>query len=563
MVSPPRVAGDATLPTSVPVIIVGAGPTGLAAGNLLGQAGIETIILERNAGLSSYCKAVSIDDEGLRICQAMGLHEAMLHCMISGVEAQYVAGRQMLARVAVGDNRNGFPLISTFLQPEFEAVLYEGLRRFSCVTIGFEHAVEGIEQKDSCALASVRTPEGDVRVIECAYLLACDGGRSAIRHALGVAMQAAPLHFPLFSRRGREGIGQKWLVVDGKDAQHDAHIVTFYCNPQRPAVSVPTPHHGRRWEFMLLPGENEWEMLRQEKLAALIEQAGGRASFQVERKAVYRFHALVAAAFARERVFLLGDAAHLMPPFGGQGMNSGLRDAHNLCWKLALVMTKRASADSLRSYQQERREAVIEMIRFSSFLGNIITLKPRPAALARNALFALLNTIPPVRDIFTEARIKPQPKYARGFFLPGEHRDGQALAGLMLPQPVVVDAAGRRVLLDEVLGQGFAILRISDKPEEAFGAIQGEVWQRLAVRRVCLSPQQSPHEASKARASGQQTNVWVNSASITNVYLSPVVDLPWQSKELFVLVRPDRYILGAFRAQKRDDFEKALQAMLD
>ncbi|MFL5655996.1 MAG: FAD-dependent monooxygenase, partial [Ktedonobacteraceae bacterium] len=184
---------------SVPVVIVGAGPTGLTTGNLLGMAGIETLIIERNAELSDYPKAIAIDDEGLRICQAMGLGTAMSTCILANVPACYVAEGLLLAKVAPANKRNGHPAISTFYQPAFEAMLLDGLKRFTCVKVRFEHTVETFEQSDDGVVVSMRTPEGMLQHVRCAYLLACDGGKSTVRRRLNMPMKGTT--FP-----------QKWLV---------------------------------------------------------------------------------------------------------------------------------------------------------------------------------------------------------------------------------------------------------------------------------------------------------------------------------------------------------------
>src|SRR5215471_4607612 len=142
------------------VIIVGAGPTGLAMGNLLGLLGIDVLILERNAGLSDFPKAIAIDDEGLRICQAMGLHHAVIENVLLDLDAHYISGKHYISKVTSTSRRNGYPLISTFHQPEFEATLLHGLNRFSCVSIQFQHNVESFQQSDTDVVLTVRSSEG-------------------------------------------------------------------------------------------------------------------------------------------------------------------------------------------------------------------------------------------------------------------------------------------------------------------------------------------------------------------------------------------------------------------
>ena len=534
----------------VPIIIVGAGPIGLTLGNLLGGAGIETLILERNADLSTFPKAISIDDEGLRICQSLGLGAAILEHVMLHVSAHYVSGERFLAKAAPTSRRNGYPLISTFSQPEFEATLLQGLRRFACVNIRFQHTVETFKQHDSSVIVTIRTAEGTTQTIECAYLLACDGGRSAIRRELGIPLQGSTF-------------AQKWLVIDALSSEDAAAVITFYCNPARPAVAVPAPHCRRRWEFMLLPGEKEEQMLDEEKIHELLLQvaASGRpeaespgrslptmdglaepgSPMRIIRKAVYTFHAALATTFAQGRIFLIGDAAHLMPPFGGQGMNSGLRDATNLGWKLQLVLQGQASPELLNTYTVERAPHVLQMIRFSSLLGSIVMTRARPVAWLRDGVLAIMNILPPVRGFLSEAGPKPGSHYKQGFLIRDRTRESRRLAGILLPQPEVMLPGGRRVLLDDVLGNGFALLRLSNKPEEAFAAIKAEIWRQLEVRFVCI------------QSSGKEL-VECDECVVAGEVQQELSRLLRHRRDLFVLVRPDRHVYGVFRERDAGTF---------
>lgn len=505
------------------VIVVGAGPTGLAAGNLLGMMGIDTLILERSAGLSEYPKAISIDDEGLRIFQAMGLHHAVMEHALLDVEAHYISGKRLFARVAPTREPNGFPLISTFHQPTLEAIMRNGLKRYSCVSIQFQSEVEDFEQNTGGVIVTVTTPgKGgpSSRRVECAYLLACDGGKSGIRRALGIPMRGSTYM-------------QKWLVNDTEQDPDTTNAIKFFCNPARPAVTVPAPHFRRRWEFMLLPGETEEDLLRAGRANQLIRQSGGPFAPQITRSMVYTFHAASAASYARGRVFLLGDAAHMMPPFGGQGLSCGLRDAHNLCWKLRLVLLGLAHPALLDSYSLERRQHTRQLIRLSIFLANIVMPTSKLLALLRDSIFSTLNTISPVRRFLSEAGIKPQPRYTRGFLLfpPLRARFMSSMAGRMLPQPEIVIDKDEKVLLDNALGPSFALLRLGENAQKTFSSLKSDIWQRLDVRFVAMRNQ--------------------------------VQHFPLRSPRLFVLVRPDRYVLGVFREDQEDAFVERLQRYLD
>jgi len=591
--------GDKTSPS---VIIVGAGPTGLAAANLLGMAGIQTLVLERNATLSDCPKAISIDDEGLRVCQAMGLRDAVIEHVVLDIEAHYVSAQHLFAKVSPTSRRNGFPLISTFHQPAFEATLLQGLDRFPCVKVCFQHTVETFVQEQEKVTLTVSTPDDTHYTLDCDYLLACDGGKSPIRHLLGIPMYSPTLLPRRRKHNKREDDSrQRWLVVDTINDDDVSTAATFFCEYRRPAVSVPAPHHARRWEFMLLRGERDEDLMADDTIHKFIRQA--RASHPhihpaiqhskpiIIRKTIYAFRSVIAQRFMQGRVFLLGDAAHLMPPFGGQGMNSGLRDAHNLCWKLRLVLQEQAHPRLLETYHVERYPHVKEMILFSSLLGNVVMTTTRMGAWFRNRFFAFVNALPPLREAITEMRVKPQPRYKRGFLLPipfnvqmetrapargrpshtrippkrtviwegrplagalaqfkrlSQHNIHTKLIGAFLPQPYVLTQEGKRVLFDDVLGNGFVLLRLYEKPEQAFEDAQGEQWQRLGVKRVCVMPQGVTGEVMKVEGCEVVSDVDGRLGDF----------LRHRQGILLVLVRPDRYVAGVFEVG--DIFETAI-----
>lgn len=499
------------------VIIVGAGPTGLAMGNLLGMMGIDVLILECNAGLSDFPKAISIDDEGLRVCQAMGLGHAVIENVLLDIDAHYISGKHYLSKVTPTGKPNGYPLISTFHQPEFEATLLQGLKRFSCVSIQFQHNLETFQQNDADVVLSVRTSEGLLKTYTCAYLLACDGAKSSIRRQLGISMHGSTF-------------AQKWLVIDTVNDTDPSAIAVFFCNPKRPSVTVPAPHQSRRWEFMLLPGENEEKLLRDDNIRSLIRQVGGSSNPQIKRRQIYTFHAAIAETFSKGRVFLLGDAAHLMPPFGGQGMNCGLRDAHNLSWKLQKVLEGVASSALLETYNLECHKHVADLIWFSKFLGTIIMPTSRIIALLRDGIFFTVNTIPTIRNYLSEGGIKPQPRYKKGFLYVDGSKASKALSGLMLPQPEIKTLQGKTTLLDNVLGPDFALLHPCCKSDDAFTSLDTETWRRLGTRFVSIENQ--------------------------------IEGFPLDQHDLFILVRPDRYIYGVFREENANAFASILQKHL-
>jgi 3-(3-hydroxy-phenyl)propionate hydroxylase len=590
------------LPAKASVVIIGAGPTGLTAANLLGQAGIETLVIESNTDTCTFPRAVAIDDEGLRVLQTCGLLEDVIAHMRLNVKAHYIAAHHFLAKIAPQERRNGFPPICAFHQPTLERILLKGLERFPCVKVYFEHTLASFTQEEHCVHLSINTPDNHLFPLECAYLLGCDGGKSLVRRLLSIPMQR--------TGRVRDAQQQKWLVVDAIDESEPSDTIFFLCNPSRPAVSVPGPGTQRRWEFMLLPGEQEEDLLRAESVTQLIMQTmhaiqnasgdlgrGGTlrhllqrtgslpscaqdaaptafsemdaypdishkahistGSMQITRQTIYTFHALIAARFAQGHTFLLGDAAHLMPPFGGQGMNSGLRDAHNLCWKLQLVLQNRAAPTLLASYQQERYPHVAEMIRFSSFLGTIIMTTRPSIALLRDLFLRIINKLPPMREMLTEMRIKPQPRYKDGLLLKSSVRGMQKLVGAFFPQPYVLTQEGRRVLLDEILGNDFALIRLYEGTD-AFRGVKHELWETLRVRFIAV----------KSPLSAEQSMVALleNAQSDRSCYIIDserrISNFLHHRRDIYVLVRPDRYVLGVFLVRDILEFAKDLQSVL-
>lgn len=514
-----------------PIIIVGAGPVGLVAANLLGQAGISALLIEHNTGLSQQTKADALDEESLRLCQSLGLSEAIQAHALLNLQAHFLSGRTPIAHVTpnVNGRYHGYPFLSTFYQPTFEAILLRGLERFPHIQLCFQHTADQATQDADGVTLAMHASDGTSHQIHCDYLLACDGSKSTLRHALSI-----PMRQYMQSKR--------WLVIDTVEDNDATAAAIFFCNPERPAMTILAPERRRRWEFMLLANEREEDFLREEIIHTFIQQGrkqlglAGEMTAQIEHYTIYTFYALIAQSFSQARVFLLGDAAHLIPPFAGQGMNSGLRDAYNLCWKLAMVLHGQMSATILDSYEQERISHLQKMLRFSALIGFVVTTPTRATALLRDIILRVVDTFPFTQHLLREADIKPRPRYTRGLFIPARSLSLRSLVGLMLPQPAVQTLSGETMLLDEVLGHGFAILCYSEQPDQAFSALTYALWQDLAVQRVCVQPTASSNVATIG-----------SDCIVVRDSTDSIGRLVHHRRDVFLLIRPDRFIMGAFR----------------
>ncbi|GCE13790.1 FAD-dependent monooxygenase [Tengunoibacter tsumagoiensis] len=537
------------------IIIVGAGPTGLLAANLLGQLKIETIVLERRSGLTLEPRAISIDDEGLRCCQMAGLHKLLMEQMNLNLPALYLSHRHVLACIAPTEQPNGFPSISTFHQPDLEETLSIGLTRFPHVQLHFEHTVCSVVQNDEQVQVIVKTPSQPETLFVADYVLACDGGRSTIRQSLAI-----PLSTPLFpgfgsgkrsgkSTREKSSHNQRWLVIDGVESEPGEPAIHFFCQPSRPVVAVSAPNGRRRWELMLFPDEF---IDQQEKLIKLLKQTCERhqstqlhvSTLTIQRQAIYTFQSAVAERLQVGRVFLLGDAAHMMPPFGGQGMNSGFRDAANLCWKFGLIQQRSATSHILASYQQERLPHVKQMILFSTLLGRLIMTGNPGIAWLRDRFFLTLQKCPWLYQNVSELKIKPHTGYTHGLVL----STAQKWVGRLVPQPEIITMQGEHRMLDEVLGPGFALLTLYNREEKSLVWLERPFWQRMNVRRICLYALNQRQEVKQLE--GENQNCLVNSEHVE--WLRKHRDHYW-------LIRPDRYVLAIFRVEEVAEIEKRLE----
>lgn len=425
------------------VVIVGAGPVGLTLANLLGVQGVRTLVIERNARLEGEPRAVTLDDESLRTMQSAGLVDQVLKDVVQGYGVQYIDWRgKPFAAIQPTRQEYGYAKRNAFRQPLLVRTLHDGLARFGHIEVRFGHEFVSFEQHSRVVRCTVKTADGVHQVTTASWLVACDGGRSPIRELCGIKLDGNT--FP-----------ERWLIVDLAERTMPLRHTRTYCDPRRPAIRLPGPQASVRYEFMLRPGDRDEDVLDEKTFRAWIaHRVPEDAQLPLVRKAIYGFHARVATRWKEGRVLLAGDAAHLTPPFAGQGLNSGIRDATNLAWKLAAVTRWGANEDLIDSYEQERRPHATALIRMALRIGTFMQPKTVPGAAMTQAALRLACLVPACRDYILQLRFKPKPQLWAGYFQPSLRQPRSEL----LPQPLVEHHERGLVRLDELLGDGFAVI---------------------------------------------------------------------------------------------------------
>lgn len=527
-------------PTSTDVVIVGAGPCGLTLANLLGVYGTRVTVVERETEVVDYPRAVGIDDESLRSCQAMGLVDDVLADTLQNMPIRYYTSwGRCFAHVKPSTQPFGWPRRNLFLQPLLERSLRHGLKRFATVELRSGHELVSLAEHDGGVRASVRQPSGELAVIDGRYLVGADGGRSTVRDLVGVALQGTTQ--PV-----------KWLVVDVEDDQLDAPYSAVYCDPDSPVLMVPLPYQHRRFEFRLRDGEDERAAVEPDHVRRLLAARYGATPLPtVVRARVYLHHSRVASAFQVGRVLLAGDAAHLQPPFFGQGMNSGIRDATNLAWKLAAVARDIAGAELIATYDAERRPHAREMVRFATRMGSMYRPRTALTERLRDRVFRAVQTVPGGRDYILQMKYKPMPRYTAGAIAGLDPSSKSDPVGRMFPQPDV-DGPGGRVRLDDAIGPWFAVLGLEHDPS---GLDPDAVawWRSIGARLVHVARPRA-HPFGAAAPVGDDGDV-LTVEDVDGAFRDWRLARP--GDEVIVL-RPDRYVAATCT---RDGFAATTSAL--
>ncbi|MCZ4121828.1 bifunctional 3-(3-hydroxy-phenyl)propionate/3-hydroxycinnamic acid hydroxylase MhpA [Streptomyces sp. H39-S7] len=498
------------------LLVVGYGPVGQVLANLMAQRGWKVTVVERHPRPYTMPRAVAFDGEAARILAAAGVGDHLTR--VGEPSGDYLwqngKGEDLLyIGAAERHGRNGWPESTSMYQPGLENALAARGARIPGLKVlrGYE-AVELTEVDDGVELVA-RDAEGGRRSISARWIVGCDGANSFVRDRIGTGANDL-------------GFAHDWLICDV--VLHDARTFTpnnlQVCDPDRPRTQVSAGPGHRRWEFMRLPGETKEELDTVETAWRMLSLFGvTRDDGVMERHAVYTFQARCALTWRSGRMLIAGDAAHLMPPFAGQGMSSGFRDVANIVWKLDLVLRGVADESLLDSYTAERWAHVQHAIGMSVNLGKVICQTDPAAAGDRDTIMIATrerNLARPQQSPFQPLTKGLLGRTGNGGRLPG--------AGDQVPQPRVARGAATG-LFDEIVGRGFALVSLDD-PRDVLDVGRLEFLASIGAHLVRLLPPGTPADQAHGGAI-------VDTEGTYTAYLEGI-------GARAVLVRPDFYVFG-------------------
>ncbi|WP_315837059.1 bifunctional 3-(3-hydroxy-phenyl)propionate/3-hydroxycinnamic acid hydroxylase [Bradyrhizobium prioriisuperbiae] len=499
--------------SDVQVVVVGHGPSGAIAASLLGDRNIRTLAIDRQRDVYDKPRAIAIDHEIFRLLDNLGAAERIRPYVAPFPASRHFGAKGQLIR-QIDMVPEPYPLGYTpsmvFTQPPVEAALREHAAAYDSVDVELGTELLGFDQSPDHVTLHLRDDKGAARSVRADYVIACDGASSGTRQQLGIALEDLIFDEP-------------WLVVDlqvdgaalGKLPQTAAQ----FCDPSRPTTFIIGPGNHRRFEIMLLPGEDPREMEAPANVWRLLARWIGPHDATLWRAASYRFHALVAAQWRRGRIFLAGDAAHQQPPFIGQGMCQGIRDVGNLVWKLDRVLKGQSGASLLDTYGEERGEHVRQLTTRIKAIGHVICERDPVAAEARDARILAEGGGHP-RTFTRQEIVPPLQKGLLAFPLHPAH-------GTLFPQPWIRMAVGRR-LLDAAAGTGWRLVLDERSAPDITADVRADLI-RLGVRLIRV------HAAEAADRAGHDA-----------VAEEDGVLAAWFDRHgcRAAIVRPDHYVFG-------------------
>ncbi len=497
------------------VLVVGFGPAGAVAAGMLGARGHSTLVVDRLTEIYDKPRAIALDHEIMRHFDNMGIADEVLPYIAPFTASQHFGAEgQLIRRIDMVPEPYplGYTPSMVFTQPPVEAVMRKHAESFDCVTVELGMEMTSLDPHADEVIAVLKDASGETRKVAAKYVIGCDGAWSQVREQSGMKFEDLVFDEP-------------WLVVDvqvhedalGKLPQTSAQ----FCDPARPTSYVMGPKNHRRWEIMLLPGENPREMEKPDNVWQLLSPWLTPEDGNLWRAAAYRFHALVADDWRRGRVLIAGDAAHQQPPFIGQGMCQGLRDVSNLVWRLDRILKGKSSEDLLDTYTVERKQHVRTLTGKIKAIGQTICERDPEAAAARDAKILAEGGGKPL----TITRQEIVPPIEDGLIA----KEGTPARGLLFPQPAIVEGDSPR-LLDKFTGPEWRLILDGRRIGAGEGEALAKAIDGIVVRAVVPQGGGAADPAALREKDGV-LSAWFDRHGV-----------------IAALVRPDHYVFGAARS---------------
>jgi len=508
-----------TIKAKYSIVIVGAGPVGAAMANLLGKYGVSTLIIDRETDVVEIPRAIGLCEEGSRVLAAAGVLDTFEPetLKINKIRLDEPYGTTM-AHTDPSGLINGYPNMRTFYQPDMERCLRKSLDQYDHVDLSA--ATECVDFQDlGQSVKIILQKAGETFEVQCRYMIGSDGSASPTRKKLEIGFQG-------------KTYGEDWIVFDAENNPEPDDQVALLCNRDRPGITMSAPDGRRRWEFILKDGDDREAILEDSSVAELLKPWGNAADMGLTRKTIYTFHARVADRFQRANVFLIGDAAHVTPPFAGQGLMAGFRDCYNLAWKIRDVLDGKISTDILASYDVERKPQVKQIIWFAKFIGSWLLPSNRLRSALRDGILKLGRTL----GAHSDTKALPISKLSN-------HINGKLLrhlfiqkwkkTGFELPQFTVDTHDGESNLIDPLIDDRHYIIGFDRDPSEGLSDNIKARWHSIGGSFVKLVSNQTD-QPNISETQGKCSVLFDRSGSYREFFGSP---------DKTISIRPDKIIM--------------------
>ena len=500
------------------VIVVGCGPVGAIIANLLGMEGLNVCIIEKEKNIYDKPRAIVLDWEAMRALQYCNVAYDLEPTIIPHTGTDYLGVDNSLIKLfdpQPPPYSLGWPSTIMFVQPILEKLLRKSLLSKGNIKFLNNTTLENVNQKNKVVKAEIIDQRKNKKSsIYGKFLIGCDGANSIIRSLIKTEMKD-------------HKFDESWIVVDAHLLKNTnlPNKTTQYCWPSRPATYVVGPGKLRRWEIKILPSENRSKFYKEEEVLKVLKNYVDIDALDIWRSATYRHKVVVAKKWRKNQIFLAGDAAHQTPPFLGQGLCTGIRDAYNLSWKLIHNLKYEFNEKILDTYEKERKPHATKVIKHAKEFGLIIgEMDVNKAKRRDKKLKAQLQS-----GKMQTTRQKFIPDLKGGMLINGKENQ-QSLVGTLFVQPRVRNELGKESLLDDFLPMRFLYVTFKQKTQVWFNDYD-HFWKKIGGLRVNIQSQKIENRQYKNILNFQEIDDFFSTWCAKNNISS-------------VIVRPDRYVYG-------------------